>query len=475
MLYFEQRSNHQPTIIALIVACLLHVVFLFGLYWTLPERTLYDEPTRPKLQENKSLVVRTLTEKELEKILKKVRKEKPKKKPEPKKPEEKPKPQPQPDDRKVVTQVTNDKMPTKAKYVSASANTTKDETRARKTTLNEVIPDKSQNTPKEDAGSPDPDPQRNKTNEDIKEPTKKPTKIARAVTNSTPKPKTPQTPQETTTQNTQRPPEQTEKKLTETEDGPMVYKDYRKNKENVPIDKNAKDSPIVKKAKQTEKNKAGQPDPRKIFAMPSMSDVSRAYAKKDDALVAKQRKNKRQRIFSNIKRRQKLLKGSLENMIPEIKPGNHTSVNAAPAVYAGYMASIHRRIHKRWANDFLIGIDLHYPRSSPLQNPKLHTTLEFVINAKTGKFEAINIVKSSTELMFDAEAIDTSWAIGPRPNPPPQIVSPNGKIYIHWNFWRDGRQCGLFGAKVFLMTSDGKKVRKKTRSPKKSAKKRKKG
>ena len=28
--------------------------------------------------------------------------------------------------------------------------------------------------------------------------------------------------------------------------------------------------------------------------------------------------------------------------------------------------------------------------------------------------------------------------------------SPDGKAYIHWTYWRDQRQCGVFGVKVFI-------------------------
>jgi TonB family protein len=140
-------------------------------------------------------------------------------------------------------------------------------------------------------------------------------------------------------------------------------------------------------------------------------------------------------------------------MIYEVKPGNHTSVNAAPAVYAGYMAALHRKIHQRWPA-YLVSLDTSYPASHPLQRSTLQVTLEFVIEAKTGEFKAVNIVQSSGEMMFDAEAIDTALTIGKQPNPPPQIVSPDGRVYVHWNFWRDGRQCGLFGATIYIVHRD---------------------
>ena len=448
----QPTSSPAPLFAAIALALLCHALLLGALGWSMPWEVAPPQE-RPEATKDTTdaqpMRVRTLDEESFKKVLAKLRKKTPKPKP-----PEPPKPM-QP--AKVVTQQTNAKMPKEAKYLSQQANATPEETRARKTTMAEVIPDKSQDTPKEDASTTKPQPTVNAPQQ------AKPVELARASKTSASKPaplRPPELPERTTTQERQKPDPQTKKKMNEADDGPMVYKDFRTSKsEDVVKDPNAPDAPLVRKGRQAERATEGQADPRKVFAPPSTSDMERMYGDADDAKVARQAKPRRQQVFANIARRQKLLKGSLENMISEVKPGNHTSVNAKPAVYAGYMASIHRKIHARWANDFLISIDTQYPRSSPLQNPQLHTTLEFVIEAKTGKFTSVNIVKSSGELMFDAEAIDTSWAVGKRPNPPKQIVSPNGNVYIHWNFWRDGRQCGLFGAQVFLLQKDGSKVR----------------
>ena len=41
------------------------------------------------------------------------------------------------------------------------------------------------------------------------------------------------------------------------------------------------------------------------------------------------------------------------------------------------------------------------------------------------------------------------------PAPPPQIRSGNGKVYIHWDFHRDERACGTFGAEAFILNNAG--------------------
>ena len=78
--------------------------------------------------------------------------------------------------------------------------------------------------------------------------------------------------------------------------------------------------------------------------------------------------------------------------------------------------------------------------SSPFNKPNLHTTLEMVLN-RDGTVDKITIVTSSGYLPYDAAAIDVAYTAGPYPDPPREIRSPNGKIYVHWNFYRDERQC----------------------------------
>lgn len=472
MLAVTRRRQHWgPLLVAFIAAIALHVAVM-GLALmlnTLFEDTTPDAPpvtAKPKAPAEPELRIQTISEEQLAQLLKKQPEPKPEAppKPEPEPPKETP-PPPQPElNKKVVIQETNEQKPTKADYLSEQANKTEQETRAKQTTMKDVLPGKPAPEPEDDAGQPDPDPQRDKRDEDAKEATKKPTEIAMSVPN--PKPaKDLSAPQENAPNKTA-PPNTTQEPIKESEDGPMVYKDFRKNKNDQQdfVDPDAQDTPLVKRSDPQQKPQTGQPNPSKIFNAPNVAEYERAFGKQDDAPLTEQPTNKRRRMFSNIKRRQQNLRASLENMIPEIAPGNHTSVNAHPAVYAGYMASLHRKIHDRWANDYLLSIDTSYPRSHPLQNPALHVLLEFVILAETGKFEAVNIVQSSGELLFDAEAVDTAWAIGDKPNPPPQIVSPNGKIYIHWNFWRDGRQCGVFGASVFLLNDKGQTVQKRADS-----------
>src|SRR5450432_557772 len=140
-----------------------------------------------------------------------------------------------------------------------------------------------------------------------------------------------------------------------------------------------------------------------------------------------------------FRERQARVQSSLENFIPEVKPGNQTALNTRAAPFAVFIARMHRSIHALWGFQQLEDWD-ELPSSSPLNNPNLLTKLEIVLNPD-GTVDKVTIVRASGYLPYDTAAIDTAFTAGPYPDPPRQIRSANGKIYVHWNFHRDGRQC----------------------------------
>src|SRR5262249_44573234 len=92
--------------------------------------------------------------------------------------------------------------------------------------------------------------------------------------------------------------------------------------------------------------------------------------------------------------------------------------------------------------------------SNPMNDRKLEVTLEIVLNGD-GTLDKATIVKPSGILTFDVAAIDTVQNAGPFESPPEQIRSGNGKIYLHWTFHRDERQCSPYFADPFILDNAG--------------------
>ncbi len=140
---------------------------------------------------------------------------------------------------------------------------------------------------------------------------------------------------------------------------------------------------------------------------------------------------------------------SLENFTPEVKPGNQTALGTRAAPFAVYIARMHRKIHELWGFGFLADLD-GKSSSDPMNDKKLEVTLEIVINPD-GTIDKTSIFRPSGVLTFDVAAIDSVESAGPYEETPKEIRSPNGKVYLHWAFHRDERQCTPYFADPFIL------------------------
>ena len=170
-----------------------------------------------------------------------------------------------------------------------------------------------------------------------------------------------------------------------------------------------------------------------------------AEAEAERRLAQTERSTRQGKFARNAAR----VRAALENFIPEVKPGNQTALNTRAAPFAAYIAKMHRSIHKLWGFGALEDWE-ELSGSSPLNDPHLSTTLEMVLN-RDGTVDKVTVVRASGYLPFDAAAIDVAFNAGPYPDPPRAIRSANGKIYVHWQFHRDERQCATSGVDYFIL------------------------
>ncbi|HVV52660.1 MAG TPA: TonB family protein, partial [Polyangia bacterium] len=164
--------------------------------------------------------------------------------------------------------------------------------------------------------------------------------------------------------------------------------------------------------------------------------------------LAQQTRSTRQGKFQ---KRLARVQSAVENFIPEVKPGNQTALNTRAAPFAAYIARMHRSIHELWGFGQLEEWD-EKPSGSPYNNRNLMTELEFVLNSD-GTIDRIGVVRSSGLLEYDVAAVDVAYTAGPFPDPPREIRSANGKIYVHWHFYRDERQCATSGADPYILNN----------------------
>ncbi|MBX3232962.1 MAG: TonB C-terminal domain-containing protein [Labilithrix sp.] len=149
-------------------------------------------------------------------------------------------------------------------------------------------------------------------------------------------------------------------------------------------------------------------------------------------------------------------RNAIENYVSSVKPGNQTSLNTAAVPFASYLNTIHNRIHPIFADNFLGSLD-SLPKTHPMNNPKMVTRLEIVVSPKEGRIVKMGIVKTSGITAFDIAALDSVNRAQPFGPAPGAIVSPDGNVYLHWEFHRDEVfACSTMHARPFMLNTPAK-------------------
>ncbi len=140
---------------------------------------------------------------------------------------------------------------------------------------------------------------------------------------------------------------------------------------------------------------------------------------------------------------------AIENYDPSVKLGDETALNAAEVPFADYLVGIHNRLHPIFGDEFLGsgGAD-----AEGLSDMTLVTHVEVVLDKSEGKIVRLGVVKRSGSTIFDAVALEALDRASPFGKAPDAIVSPDGNVYLHWEFHRDPFDaCSTRNARPILM------------------------
>ena len=155
-------------------------------------------------------------------------------------------------------------------------------------------------------------------------------------------------------------------------------------------------------------------------------------------------------IASNFER----WRSAIENYVSSVKEGNQTALNTAQVPFASYLNGMHNRIHPIFAESFLESLD-SLPANHPMNDQELVTRLEIVLT-KDGHLKKMGIVKASGVTTFDIAALDSVDRAQPFGPAPSAIVSPDGNVYLHWEFHRNEvYACSTQGARPFILNTPG--------------------
>jgi len=146
-------------------------------------------------------------------------------------------------------------------------------------------------------------------------------------------------------------------------------------------------------------------------------------------------------------------RAAIENYVAAVKPGNQTALNTARAPFATYLNEIHNKLHPIFAEDYLDSLT-SLGAKNPINRPELFASLEVVVSKGDGHIVRIGIVKTSGVTAFDAAALDSMQRASPFGTPPSAIVSPDGNVYLHWEFHREPQiACSTVNARPFMLKS----------------------
>jgi hypothetical protein len=146
-------------------------------------------------------------------------------------------------------------------------------------------------------------------------------------------------------------------------------------------------------------------------------------------------------------------RAAIENYEPSVKPGNQTALNAARVPFATYINGIHNRLHPIFAEEFLASLD-SLPKSHALNQPELITHIEIVLSKDQGRIVRMGVTRTSGNTAFDIVALNSVSRAQPFGKAPEMIISPDGNVYLHWEFHRDPFDaCTTRNARPFLLAT----------------------
>jgi outer membrane biosynthesis protein TonB len=86
-----------------------------------------------------------------------------------------------------------------------------------------------------------------------------------------------------------------------------------------------------------------------------------------------------------------------------------------------------------------------------MNNEQLSTEIEIILDQESGNIVRMGVTKFSGITAFDIAALDSVKRAAPFGTPPREIVSPDGNVYLHWEFHRNNEACSTFNARPFLL------------------------
>jgi hypothetical protein len=80
-----------------------------------------------------------------------------------------------------------------------------------------------------------------------------------------------------------------------------------------------------------------------------------------------------------------------------------------------------------------------------------------VIN-QDGSLYQVGVIQTSGFTPYDYGAWNAVTKAAPFPEAPKKILSGDGRVYVHWDFYNNERQCGTFNAEPYILPMPDRKT-----------------
>jgi outer membrane biosynthesis protein TonB len=116
-----------------------------------------------------------------------------------------------------------------------------------------------------------------------------------------------------------------------------------------------------------------------------------------------------------------------------------------------YLEGVHACAHVAFADSFLASLAA-LPKTHPLADPELATTVELVVDGESGALVESGVVSSSGVPELDAAVLSAFARAFPLEPPPAATLSSDGRFYVTWEVHRSRDQaCGAAGARAWKL------------------------
>jgi TonB family protein len=121
---------------------------------------------------------------------------------------------------------------------------------------------------------------------------------------------------------------------------------------------------------------------------------------------------------------------------PSVKAGNQMPLKGDRRALGEYLKALHGRIHPIFTNQGLVALDA-LPPTDPMNRRGLVAQVELVLAKDDGRIVRAGITKQSGVAAFDDLALESVRRAAPFGQAPENLVSPDGRVYVRWQFHRD--------------------------------------